>query len=168
MRVSRLLHLSALIGVAASAHAFTLDLFSHGHYLTAPGIASATDTVLFQDSSIPTPSLTSLNYSFSTGGPYVGTGMYTNGVDSLLFSISFSSGLTPSPTTLVDGTWSYTGGTGAFAGLSGSGVISSIFKTSGTSTLTTFSGDLEPLPEPASLAAIGIGAMGLLRLKKRR
>ncbi len=159
-----------LVG-AVAAHALEIDLQSHGNYTLTVPTAFVTETVVFQDTDIAIPALTSLSYSFARTGIYTGSGAYTNGVDTLPFTFTFTQD-TPTDgfsfTQAAHGIWNTTGGAGVFAGLVGSGVISANFHPNlHTSSLTEFSGTLAAVPEPASYAVFGLGLVGLVRRKRK-
>lgn len=155
-----------LVGAAFSAQAFTLTLISVGTYV--PGYSTA-ENVVFQ---ITPASLTALA---STGtvinpGPTQslnGTAVYTGGPDSLTLSYSTTPVVFTGSTASYSGSWNYVTGTGAYAGLTGSGTMTVQFTTTGLATHTV-SGDIESaVPEPASMAVLGLGAAALLRRRRK-
>jgi len=172
--------LAAALVAAYSAQAVTLDLNlqSHGSFTQAGSIVSVVETVGIQEfvddntyDTVIMPSLTNLNYSFNAGTG-TGSGIYTNGVDSLSFDFAFSpvpSLNVPSQSVSGNANWVLTGATGAFSTFTlGSGTLSATYSPKIRKTaLTSFSGQIQSVPEPASMAAVGIGLAGLLRRRKK-
>lgn len=167
----RLAVLSAVLCFAGAAHAFSIDLMSHGNYsFPAAGFFAVNEKVVWQDSNAVLPALTSMTYT-ANQGTLVGAGTYTNGVDSLSYSFKFTTDIPTdgfSSTQNAHAIWTYTGGTGAFANLMGSGVLASNFNAPlGGTSLTEFSGLLVAVPEPASYAVLGLGVVALIRRRKK-
>jgi hypothetical protein len=159
------------------ALAFTAAIAANAQAIQIVSIGSAAPsglTLLFNENvaynSWGTGSLTSLSYGV-TG--LSGSGVYTNGVGNTLdFDLTYSalSFQKVGQSESFDGTWVYTGGTGAYAAKTGGGTLAlNAFVTSPVtaSTITSFSGTLAAVPEPASYAVLGIGALGLLVRRRK-
>lgn len=173
LRMGGLAAFGVLACSMASAQDIQIDLSSHGLYSIGSGSFSVNEVVIYQSTTLPMPTLTSMTYTASTSGPpYAGDGTYTNGVDSFTFHFELTGDVPTdgfSSTQTAHGLWTYTSGTGAFANYSGSGVIASNYNApAGATSLTVFSGRLVNLvPEPATVAALGIGAAALLRRRRK-
>lgn len=169
---------SLLAAYAAQAVTLDLNLQSNGSYTQSGSTVSVVEHVTLQDivndldySTVTMPSLTGLTYSFnaSTG---LGSGLFTNGTDSLSFNFAFQPvpSLDPASQSVSgSATWTLTNATGAFAPYTlGSGTLSATYSPKIRKTsLTNFSGQIQSVPEPASMAAVGIGVAGLLRRRKK-
>ncbi len=172
--------IAAALVAAFSAQAVTLDLNlqSHGSYSQAGPLVSVSENVSLQDlvddstfNTVTMPLLSHLNYSFNAGSG-IGSGSYSNGVDSLSFNFMFSpvpSLNVPSGSVSGNANWVLTGATGAFSNYTiGSGTLSATYSPKIRRTaLTSFSGQIQSVPEPTSLAAIGIGIAGIMRRRKK-
>jgi hypothetical protein len=168
---ARLAAMSFVLASAVAAHAFSLDLMSHGNYSFPGGtLFAVNETVIYQNSDATIPSLTAMTYT-ADSNTLVGSGIYTNGADSFSFAFTFTDDIPTdgfSSTQNAHAIWTYTSGTGGFAGLAGSGVLTSNFNAPlGATSLTTLSGRLEAVPEPASVAALSFGALALVRRRKK-
>jgi len=170
--VAKLASTGLLIAAAVAANALQIDLASHGNYvINGDGTFTSNETVIFQQTDLIVPMLTSMSYT-ADGTTLVGAGSFTNGTDSLDFSFTFTPDVPTDPfssTQTAHAIWTYTGGTGAFANMQGSGVMASNYDAPlNQSSLSVFSGRLEAVPEPASMAVLGLGLVGVLRSRRRK
>lgn len=156
------------MGAAVPSFAFTIDIISVGGY-SNPGLTYTTsENVIFQN----TPGVLStlaVSGTINSPGPTQflnATATYVGSGGSLVVNYSTSPVQFSGGSASYDGTWTYVSGTGAYAGLSGTGAINFLVSSSGFAN-HSLSGSLEAVPEPASIAALGLGAVALLRRRKR-
>ncbi|RYG26563.1 PEP-CTERM sorting domain-containing protein [bacterium] len=127
------------------------------------------ETVLLQQGGFGV--LTVLHMDFNNNPfPVFGTGTYTGAGGSLSFDYEWTTATLLGGTQSLVGTWAMTGGTGTYAGLTGEGTLTTNHDlTNGypSPSFTTFRGQLEAVPEPASMAALGLGAAAILKRRKR-
>ncbi|RYG23416.1 PEP-CTERM sorting domain-containing protein [bacterium] len=172
MTTSSLLRISLLtaaIGAALSAQAVSIGLTSAG--TTLDNGFTNDESVLLQVGGFgPLATLhTDLVANANTlGGIWSGTGTYTGAGGTLDFEFDLAAG-TVNTTVSYSGAWTMTGGTGTYAGKTGQGTLTINFVTPTTTSdvFTTFSGDLEAVPEPASMAVLGLGTAALLRRRRK-
>ena len=152
----------------ALSQAVVFSVVSVGQYTNTSGGYTTAENVVAQT----TPS--ALN-TLAFTGTYVGSGAngtlaYTGSGGTV--TLTFTA---PGPfqvagnTSSLNGTWTYTSGTGAYAGyVGGSGTFAAVYNSTGTYASTTVTGDLEPVPEPATMAVLGLGVVALGRRLRRR
>ncbi|MBS1718174.1 MAG: PEP-CTERM sorting domain-containing protein [Armatimonadetes bacterium] len=169
--------LVAFASLAAASNALSIDLISHGTYQLvneADGVHYVTsETLDFQDHDV-LPDFTSMKIDITDYLPYplVGTITYTNGTDTLVLDAKFDNLITGGQSQTVNGSWTYDAAlsTGAYAGFSdglGTQAIVLHYSVNRQYTSTTLSGDLNPVvPEPATMTALGLGVLALIRRKR--
>jgi hypothetical protein len=157
-----------LCAMAAASQAIVFSALSVGTYNNPGGTYTTSETVVSQI----TPSAVA---TMAFSGTYVGAGaagtiIYTGAGGTITLAFA-----TPGPfnlagnTSSIDGTWTYQSGTGAYAGYTGgAGTFGAVYNTTGAYASTTLTGDLTPVPEPASMAVLGIGALAAISRRRRR
>jgi hypothetical protein len=159
----------AVVANAQSFYAASLGTYDNSfgpYYTTSEAVISELD---------PWANPTTLDFYAVYGGAGIssGTATYDDGMGNTLvlditggpFSIA-----TSSLTSSVAGNWTFLSGTGAYASIaSGVGTWSASYSASlGALSQTTFVGDFEPVPEPASMAALALGIGALVARRRRK
>lgn len=179
--------LAAALATALSAQAVNFTLVSAGYYLPSAGNIGSPNSkvytediedIVFQDGGAAP--LGQVSYSVPIGSlPRTGNGSFIGNYpypapDRLNFALTISSFGAVGQNYQILGTWTATSGTGKYLGVTGGGDFETTFDPlsgNGTDSLASdsyFSGDIHtPTPEPATLAALGMGAVGLIRRRKR-
>lgn len=160
--------LAAMFGLAIVAQATTITVGSAGGIDSINGnLVTIGETVWYQNS----PGLSSFtkvkNHYDATFGS--GTSTYMNDDDSQELNILylFEGTSTTYPFESAAGSWIYTSGKGDYANLTGAGTVTFNLNASDFSTISTLKGKLEAVPEPASMAILGVGVVGLIRRRKK-
>ena len=166
--VAALLLLAAAIPAAASASLIRVD--SGGDSTSSDLSITQNETVLAQ-SVDPFPPLLTATVEYNIVGLLIGeprVATYTGTTDTLVLNLQ--NGVNEDPIgRVISGDWVYAGGTGSYAGLQGVGrwtIVRNPDDSEGLIVRTTVVGDLRPVPEPASIAALGLGALALLRRRR--
>jgi len=155
------------LSLAVASQAITFIASSSGTYVNGPGTYTTTENVVVSTTA-PYPAVTTLTFVAAGGAVVNGLATYgTAGADTLVLAFSGTAGGISPITSSGNGIWNYQSGTGAYAGLVGSGTWSATYVFPGTLAFTTFAGDLAPVPEPASMAVLGLGAAALLRRRRK-
>jgi hypothetical protein len=173
MNTSRILRTAfalVALGATLAAQAVTIGLSSVGKTDFNPDPVTIDENVINQQGGFGVLSV--LHIDVNNGPfPISLSGIYTGAGGSLSFDGTFIDGANAGGSQSVYGTWTYTGGTGTYANLTGSGTLAVVVDTSNPSGIedsyTTFRGNLEAVPEPASMAVLGVGALGLLRRRRK-
>ena len=170
--MSKTLVILALAAVSTAAHAVSIDLVSAGTYTTdATNANLVTQNETVYVSHVGTlPSLTSLVVASDFGAsPIAQTATYTSGSGTLSLMLTYSGTVVGDFGVSTDsGTWSYLSGTGSYANLSGMGSYAISYNADDNNFSTTqVVGNVQAVPEPASMAALAVGAVALLRRRKR-
>lgn len=158
----------AVGALAISAQAFMIDIISVGGFTNGVGVYATTENVIFQNTP-GTLSTLAVAGNINSPGPSQflnATATYVGSGGSLVVNYSTSPMQTSGNSASYDGIWTYVSGTGAYAGLSGTGAVNFLVSASGFAN-HSLSGELQAVPEPATMAVLGLGAAALLRRRKR-
>lgn len=160
----------AVMAVALAAHAVSVNIVSVGTFTEDP----MNSDIVTQDENVLYSSLAGLPVPGSTLhvdgmlNPYVFTATYSSANGDLVLDFMFENQVVGGIGVSTDsGTWSYKSGTGSFANLSGGGSYSINYNgLADNYSSTSIVGNVEAVPEPASIAALGVGAIALMRRRK--
>jgi len=167
---ARFAAVAAVLAVAISAQAFTIDVSSVGKWAIVGANLNTSETVIFQSTSVVAPVFVTNDTSVVNAAPPTpGVGLLDDGAgNSITYSITFDSASGNFNGVSASGTWNYVAGTGFYAGLVGGGTITENYDGSSGLSLGTVVGDLRAVPEPASMAAMGLGIVGLIARRRRK
>lgn len=169
MKLTRLFTIAAFGAMAVYANAFNIAVQSQGTVAYAE-LAEFTETATFMWTSVPMPTLTDVDYFVTNiAPPTSGQAVIFNSLgDEIDLGITLQWITTSGSTTSGAGNWTYIGGTGAYAGLAGDGTFAFSVDEPSLTSFSSFVGTLESVPEPASIAILGMGAAALIgrRFKK--
>jgi hypothetical protein len=160
----------AVMAVALAAHAVSVNIVSVGSYTEDP----MNPDHLTQDESVLFSSLGGFPVPGSTLhidgmlNPYAFTATYSSANGDLVLDFVYDTTVVGGIGVSTDsGTWSYVSGTGAFAGMMGMGSYSINYNALANNyASTSIVGDIDAVPEPASMAALGVGAIAFMRRRK--
>ena len=166
--MKRTFFLAAVAALSAASQAITLSLVSVGTFDDSnPALLTQDEAVVV--SHIGTlPALSTL-HAESTFSPFTTTAVYTSTSGTLTFDLVYDNTEVGGFGISTDsGLWTVLGGTGSYAGYAGSGSYSINYNAPDNNfSQTTLIGDIEAVPEPASIAVLSLGALGLLRRRKK-
>ena len=169
--VLRVASLALAAGASVAASAVNVTFVSEGSYTVSSGTYVYTENVVYQ-SHPGLGNVSSFVETFVTStNPTTDIGIYTGTSDTLTISIApdFVTVTDPSNPFFVSyaGTWAYVSGTGTYANLTGGGTYTQNTNEQDQTSDATIKGALNPVPEPASIVALGLGAAAMLRRRKR-
>lgn len=167
--------LGALVPVsqAASIAFSTVGLYAQ----SSAGFSASNNSVVYQlhpgynDVNVFNTTVSGVDLTTATISTGTGTASYSNGSLSEVLNVNLAvtSIVKDGAARSLAGTWTYTSGVGTYNAQKGSGTwAATLNPTLGQLDLTTFTGSLQAVPEPASMAVIGIGAMALAARRRRK
>ncbi|MBS1717988.1 MAG: PEP-CTERM sorting domain-containing protein [Armatimonadetes bacterium] len=163
----------ALIGFAlaavTSAQASIVITLSQGNYSFDGSGNYLTDEVLTLSTVSGLNAGDTLHYVCQNIVGGSGTATFSNGTDQLIFDVTVNHAVVNGVTSSDDGNWTYdAASTGVFAGMTGSGTFNQSFHANANQfAASQFVGDLEVVPEPASMIALGAGAAAVIRRRRK-
>lgn len=180
MKILRIVLPLSLASAALSAQAITIDLRTAGDILGHFEVGSLelinSDVLSFVSQStgeLPPFDGASMYYARDIGGPR-GEASFYDPLDTKRLDVfmSIKSDTEVGGIRRLSGAWTYnpTPSRGAYAGFSvanSGGVWDFSWNTAGTAMTFNLSGNLNPVPEPASIAALSLGTLGALRRRKK-
>lgn len=161
----------AFAAVSANAAPFIFDFSSAGSFGQGGGFNNVIETNVLDDFSTLAVAGVAYNYVLPVPGATSGTGTILLANSSTIqFAFTGSVTSTSSKSNALNGAVvSFYGGTGTLTGLTGTGSISNTQDWTTSSLFgdsrTTFYGEL--VPEPASMAALAVGALALARKRRK-
>jgi hypothetical protein len=177
--MKRIFVFSLLAGAIATSNASLIINLSNGTFSTGGGVIQSNETVsLTNIAGLATGD--AMSFFESEGVSTFGQVTFTHGTDNLVFDTELTAFAPGGPTNVsLAGVWEYDAGlsTGIFANLAGSGTYSQSLlvtkswdRSEDVSGLvgTQFVGELNAVPEPASLAVLGIGVAAIVRRRRNR
>jgi hypothetical protein len=160
----------AVMAIALAAHAVAVNIVSVGTFTEDPNNSdhlTQDENVLFSSLlDLPVPG--SMLHIEGMLNPYVFTATYSSANGDLVLDLVYDHTVVAGIGVSTDsGTWSYKSGTGAFQNLTGSGSYSINYNgLADNYASTSIVGNVDAVPEPTSIAALGIGALAFLRRRK--
>ena len=146
-------------GLASQASAVTVSFHYDGNLAGSP-VQVVTGTNFINEPGVG-DNATGLTYTYNpTVSPYNGSGTLTLTGGILNFTFVATNDLAGAILTI-------TGVSGNYVGYTGSGLFSHSVN-SPTTVAGQFDADIAPVPEPASMLAMGVGAVSLLRRRARK
>ena len=163
--------LAAAIAASAAASAVSITFVSAGTFVgdLVGNTADYAESVVFQ-SHPGFGNLTSYVENYDFNALIQDTAVYSNGTDSFTIRVddaTFSSDPQDPNLYGTAAVWTYVSGTGSYANLTGHGTYTQNGNYTDHTSTTSIKGNLNPVPEPASIAALGLGAAAMLRRRKR-
>lgn len=176
MNYTRALAVAALAtaAVAANAAPFIFDFSSRGTFGLAAGSYSVSDSVLTSPGAdTSTSPVSTIVYTYTNAASTAGGGTITLAGGLGTIDFTFTGSLTnpnPNSKALNGSLISFSNGTGILAGQTGTGSISNTLRWTNNANAgisrTTFYGEV--VPEPASMAALAIGALAMARKRRSK
>lgn len=157
------------LGAAFAAQAISMSLVSSGSFAfdgADPNLFTQDEKVLISDlGAYPALDLLHVDGVYD---PFSTVATYTSGSGSLTLDLMYENTSVGGFGVSTDsGTWTIRSGTGSYVDLTGSGSYSISYNAGDDQfASTTVVGDIEAVPEPATLVALSLGALGLLRRRK--
>ena len=161
------------LGAALAAQAFSVSSVGTFALDADPNLFTQDETVFVSRiGSTPAlsslPALTSLHVS-GVYDPFTTTAVYSSGSGTLTIDLAYVQTVVGGIGVSTDsGLWTILSGTGSYTNLVGGGSYSINYNANDDNfSQTTLVGDVQAVPEPASIAALSVGALALLRRRKK-